>query len=184
MARKMLPPFFLGTAGSLTFYKMHGKYFVRAKSSLTAERLKTDPCFAPTRRQASIMAHASKIAAAAYSVIPAFCKEFGHYRMLTGKANLLLKQGLPEDEILAILIEKYVAPIKQQALKETREESNKIKRKRIKRTPKPWYLRKHRGLRMVEWSIGPGKPSIYPMEAVDNMLSMILQRQHADTLPT
>jgi hypothetical protein len=175
MARKMQPPFFVGTAQLLTFYKMHGKYFARAKSSLTAQRVKTDPCFAPTMRQASIMAHASQIGAAAYAAMPAFCKEFRHYRMLTGKANLLLKKGVNEEEIMAILIEKYVVPIKQQALKESRREADKAKRKRQKRTPKPSYLRQYRRLKMVEWGIGPGKPSIYPGEAVDNMLDALLQ---------
>ena len=184
MAQKLLPPFFVGTAQSLTFYKMHGKYFVRAKSSLTAKRVKTDPCFAPTMRQASIMARASRIGAAAYATMPAFCKEFSHYRMLTGKANQLLKQGLQEEAILVILIEKYVAPIRRQALKEGRREANKAKRKRIKRAPKPWYLRHHRRLRLVEWSIGPGKSSIYPVEAVNTRLNAILQHQPADTSPT
>jgi len=76
---------------------------------------------------------------------------------------------------MAILIEKYVVPIKQQAMKEGRRKANKAKRKRQKRTPKPWYLRQHRRLKMVEWGIGPGKPSIYPGEAVDNMLNALLQ---------
>src|SRR5689334_9983612 len=104
MAKQTLPPFFTGTAQLLTFYKMYGKYYTRAKSSLTAERVKTDACFAPTMWQASIMAHASKIGAAAYAAIPAFCREYKYYRLLTGKANLLLKKGLHEDEIIIRLI--------------------------------------------------------------------------------
>jgi hypothetical protein len=173
MAKQTLPPFFVGTAQFLTFYKMYGRYFVRAKSSLTAERVKKDPCFAPTMYQASIMAHASRIGAAAYASIPAFCREHKHYRQLTGKANLLLKKGLHEDEIIVRLIEKFVLPLRTQALKEARRERNKAKRKR-NRTARPPYLRHHRRLKMVEWGIYPGSSSSVPMDAVDNMLAMIL----------
>src|SRR5882672_1298900 len=109
---------------------MHGEYFVRTKSSLTAERVQKDPCFTATMWQAAIMAHASKIGSAAYAAIPAFCREYKHYRQLTGKANLLLKQGLHEDEIFIRLIEKFIIPLKKQALRENRRQRNKEKRKR------------------------------------------------------
>src|SRR5579862_5357536 len=118
MARQTLPPFFVGTARQLTFYTMYGRYYARAKSTLSAERVKTDACFAATRWQASVMAQASKIGAAAYGAIPAWCREYKYYRMLTGKANLLLKQGMHEDEVLMRLIEKFVVPLKRQAMKE------------------------------------------------------------------
>ena len=173
----------MGTAQFLTFYKMHGKYYVRAKSSLTAERVKTEACFAPTRWQASIMAHASKIGAAVYAAIPAFCREYKYYRQLTGKANLLLKKGLHDDEIILRLIEYFVVPLKKQALKEERRERNREKRKRNKRTLKPDYLRPYRRLKMVEWGIGEGKPSIYPSEAVDSMLKALLKNLPAATSP-
>ena len=182
MAKQTLPPFFVGTAQFLTFYKMHGRYFARAKSSLTAERVKKDPCFAPTMWQASIMAHASKIGAAAYASIPAFCKEYKHYRQLTGKANLLLKQGLHEDEILMRLIAKFIIPLKANALKEARCKRDKEKKRR-KRTVKPAYLRHHRRLKMVEWGIYPGSPSTVPLDAVDSMLNMVLGRAPAAVSP-
>jgi len=168
MAKQTLPPFFVGTAQLLTFYKMYGNYYTRAKSSLTAERVKTDTCFAPTMWQASIMAHASKIGAAAYAAIPVFCREYKYYRLLTGKANLLLKKGL------------YIIPLKKQALKEARREHKKRKRSRA---IKPPYLRRYRRLKMVEWGLGQGKPSAYPSEAIDNLLKMILQSGPTENAP-
>jgi hypothetical protein len=183
LAKQTLPPYFVGTAQQCTFYKLHGKYYFRLKSSLTAERVKTEECFAPTRWQASVMAQASKIGAAVYAAIPAFCREYKYYRQLTGKANLLLKKGLHEDEIVMRLIEYFVVPLKKQALKEERRERNREKRKRNKRTLKPPYLRHHRRLKMVEWSIGEGEPSIYPSDAIDSFLNTLLKYQPAETSP-
>ncbi len=173
MAKQTLPPFFEGTAQFLTFYKMYDRYYVRMKSSLTAERVKTDACFAPTMYQAGIMAHAAKIGSAAYNTIPGFCREYKYYRMLTGKANRLLKQGLHEDEIIIRLVEKYIVAIRRQAIKENRRILNKAKRKR-NRSLRPPYLRSHRRLRMVEWGIQPGMVSAIPANAIDSMLNAVL----------
>ena len=173
MARKLVPPYFIGSTDLITCYKMYGKYYVRAKSSLTAERVKNDPCFMRTMTQANILARASRVGAAAYKALPLFCKEFRYYRMLTGKANLMIKEGFNEDKILAMLINKYVMPIIQQAITEGRR-GTKTKKGRVKRTQKPSFLRSYRRLRMVEWSMGNGKASLYPMEAVDTMLSSVL----------
>ena len=129
------------------------------------------------------MAHASKIGAAVYAAIPAFCREYKYYRQLTGKANLLLKKGLHDDEIIMRLIEKFVVPLKRQAIKGDRRERNKEKRKRNKRTLKPDYLRPYRHLKMVEWSIGDGEPSIYPSGAVDNLLHSLLEKIAATAPP-
>jgi len=180
MAKQTLPPFFVGTAQFLTFYKMYGRYYVRMKSSLSAERVKTDACFAATMWQASIMSQASKIGSAAYALIPAFCREYRHYRMLTGKANLLLKKGLHDDEIIMRLIEKYVVPIKKQAIRDNRREHNKRKKKR-NRNARPPYLRHHRRLRMVESEALPVPASLLNMYAVDDLLRIILEKNKTGT---
>jgi len=178
MAKQTLPPFFVGTAQCLTFYKMYGRYYVRMKSSLSAERVKTDACFAATMWQASIMSQASKIGSAAYALIPAFCREYRHYRMLTGKANILLKKGLHEDEIIMRLIEKYVIPIKKQAIRENRREQNKRKRNRNARPP---YLRHHRRLRMVESESMSVPASLLNMDAIDDLLRIIREKNNTGT---
>lgn len=170
MAKKTLPPYFLGTADCLTFYKRYGQYYVRMKSSLTAERVKKDPCFAATMWQASIMARASRIGSAAYAAIPAFCREYKHYRILTGKANLLLKQGLHEDEIIIRLIAKYIIPLKRQTLAIAR----RIQKKRKRVSPvKPAWLRKYRRLKMVEGEvvqINTAATAQDPINALSNAL--------------
>lgn len=176
MASKLYPPYFTGSTNLYTCYKMHGRYYMRSKSSLTAERVKNDSCFTPTMVQARLMARASKLGAMAYKGIPLSCKAFPQYRMLTGKANLLLKQGLSEEQILATLINKYVHPIIQNAMGE-RHCIVKAKRVRTKRTPKPPFLRKYRRLRMVEWSVGNGEPSVYPAEALNSMLERLLESE-------
>ena len=175
MAKQTLPPFFVGTAQCLTFYKMYGRYYVRMKSSLSAERVKTDDCFAATMWQASIMSQASKIGSAAYALIPAFCREYRHYRMLTGKANLLLKKGLHEDEIIIRLIEKYVVPLRKQAIREDRRERNREKRKRNK-SLRPPYLRHHRRLKMVESEPLPVTASLLNMDAIGDLLRIIQEK--------
>ena len=182
MARKLLPPYFTGSTDSLTFYKMHGKHYVRCKSSLTAERVKNDPCFEPTMTQARIMVRASKLGAVAYKSIPLHCREFRYYRMLTGRANLLLKQGLTEEDIIATLINIYVKSITQHAIK-TEGKVIKPKRVRVARTQKPSYLRRYRRLKIVEWSIGKGKASAYPTQAVDTMLERLFTPKFLSNSP-
>lgn len=52
----------VGTIDGLTFYKYGNKYYIRAKSSLTGKRVKTDPCFKNTMQQATIFGKAAKLA--------------------------------------------------------------------------------------------------------------------------
>jgi hypothetical protein len=117
MSKQTIAPFFTGTIDLITFYKMHGRYFARAKSSLTAERVKEDPCFIPTMQQAAIMVRASRIGAALYALVPEGYKKHELYRTLTGQANLLIKQGLTEDEILQLLVISHIAPLKKMRVK-------------------------------------------------------------------
>ena len=56
----------MGTVHGICFYKMDGKYYARTKSSLSGERVKSDPVFAETMRYAERMEIASKIASAIY----------------------------------------------------------------------------------------------------------------------
>lgn len=52
---------------------MDGKYYVRAKSSLTRKRGRKDPAFKKTMHNAAILANASKIASALYKELKADC---------------------------------------------------------------------------------------------------------------
>ena len=113
----------------------------------------------------------SKFGAVAYREIPLFCREFRYYRMLTGKANLMLKEGLKEDEIIATLINKYVRPITQQAIKKERRVI-KAKRVRVTRTQKPPYLQLPAVENGGSGSIGKGKASDIPWKRWIQCLSV------------
>ena len=55
MAKQMGALQIRGTVGGICFYKMEGMYYARTKSSLSGERVKTDPAFEETMRYAKQM---------------------------------------------------------------------------------------------------------------------------------
>lgn len=163
MATQTLAPFFQGTAGPLTFYKRHGKYFSRGKSSLTAERVKTDVCFEPTMKQANIMAHASRIGSVVYAAIPAAYRQHSMYRTITGQANVRIKQSIADEIIVAQLLEEFVKPVIQRAQEDAAhgvQPPPKPRRKRV-RSKKPHYIRKYRRLKMIGEIPDDGKKRKY-----------------------
>ena len=95
-----------GTIDNLTFYKWRGKYYVRTKSSLTGERVKTDPCFRPLMAYAFLLAEASKIASAVYRLLSPEKKKVAFYRKMTGRAMSWLKQGMKKEKIVELLMKK------------------------------------------------------------------------------
>jgi hypothetical protein len=58
-----------GTINGICFYCLDGEFYARAKSSLSGERVKTDPAFAETMRYAQRMGSASTIASEIYKLI-------------------------------------------------------------------------------------------------------------------
>ena len=101
MARLNLLPPFTGTRGNICVYKLKEEYYVRAKSSLSGERVKTAPEFQRTRENAAALARASRIASEIYRGLEE--KNFQEYRNLTGQALKLLKTGSDENEVKDIL---------------------------------------------------------------------------------
>jgi len=55
-----------GTVSGICFYSMGGVFYARIKSSLTGERVRTDPAFTKTMQWAGRMGTASKIASLIY----------------------------------------------------------------------------------------------------------------------
>jgi hypothetical protein len=104
MARLSQPPSFYGTWNGICVYHMFGKDFIRTASSLTGERVKTDPCFRNTMASASRMAHAARLASAVYSMLPGYKRKHPLYRKLTGRAARLLKRGMGEGETVVELL--------------------------------------------------------------------------------
>jgi len=163
MAKQTLPPFFTGTIDLITFYEMFGRFFARAKSSLTGERVKTDPCFISTMYQAGIMARASKIGSILYALVPKEYRQHSLYRTLTGQANLLLKKGMEENEIVARVVASHIAPLKKKRVKAMLK-ARKAKRRKSNKAGLPAYLRRNRRLKMYDEL--PGTVSNTPTTAL------------------
>ncbi|MBO9566582.1 MAG: hypothetical protein J7621_27660 [Niastella sp.] len=107
MARFEGVPLVIGTIGAVCIYKMHGRYFMRSRSSLTSERVKKDAAFRKTMEYATLLARASRIGSAVYAGLPARQKQHALYRKLTGEAMTWLKYGWKETDILEWLQQRY-----------------------------------------------------------------------------
>lgn len=90
---------------------MHGRNFVRQKSSLTRRKVLHSPRFKRTRHYAGLMAIASKIGSCVYNALPEYWRQFWMYRSFTGEALILLKKGKSEQEIQQFLYEQYVKEV-------------------------------------------------------------------------
>ena len=103
MARLFEPPPFLGTRDGVCVYKMWDDFYIRSKSSLTSERVKTAPEFEKTRENAKVLVKASKIASRVYANLSSKQKQKSSYKMITGRVMKMLKNGLDESEIVTEL---------------------------------------------------------------------------------
>ena len=100
MARLRTPPPFTGTIDGICVYKMRGRFYLRAKSSLSAERVKNAPEFEQTRVHAALLGKASKIGSVLYSELSRKQKKKSTYRWITGQVMTMLKNGMEEEEIV------------------------------------------------------------------------------------
>lgn len=100
-------PLVTGTIGPVCIYRMHGRYFMRSRSSLTGERVKKDPAFRKTMEYATLLARASRIGSAIYASISTDRKRHALYRKLTGEAMTWLKYGWREADVLEWLQQRY-----------------------------------------------------------------------------
>lgn len=101
MAKQAGPLLFSGTIDNLTFYIMNGQGFVRQKSCLTGKRVKKDPQFANTRRNAAWFGRGAQLASPVYHKLPQHKKgEEGVMGKMTARASALIRQGLPEEAII------------------------------------------------------------------------------------
>ena len=75
----------------LTFYLLNGVYLVRAKSSLSGEKVKHAACFKNTMKSAARLGSASVIASTVYKQLPESWKLHSLYRTMVGIAARMLK---------------------------------------------------------------------------------------------
>ena len=108
MAKQCGPIFLECTWDDLTFYKMDGKYYVRKKSRLTREKVLTHKAFHKTRRYASLLVTASKIASSIYSDLPIHWRQFWMFRDFTGEALTMLDNGAIPQQAYDYLWQTYV----------------------------------------------------------------------------
>ncbi len=94
------------------YYSPHfGQNIWRRGSSLTGERTKKDPAFKGFRQSSSRLKEASPIAASLYKQVPRQVKEYALYRILTGEAIKMLKEGMEAAVITESLKKKYIDPL-------------------------------------------------------------------------
>ena len=110
MARLTSIPPFTGTRGPVTIYYMFGKYYMRSRSSLTGERVKTDPVFYSMMKYADLMATASPIASKVYAWVPLQYKSRKLFNKINGEVMTWLKYGWAAEDIIGYLTQKYVPP--------------------------------------------------------------------------
>jgi hypothetical protein len=96
MAKQSGTVFFEGTIDDLTFYKMNGKYYVRKKSRLTGKRVKKDPQFENSMRNANLFGRSAKLASKVYRQLPKEKKGHGIIGDMTAVARQLLWAGMSE----------------------------------------------------------------------------------------
>ena len=125
-----------GTIDQITFYKMDGQYYARAKSTLSSERVKTSPEFKWTMVYARLLVRASKIGSQVYKALPPGWRQFWMYRSFTGEAFTLLDQNSYTDEQVKQLLWKCYVDYWEQ--RKAEEPDNPIFQ------PKPQKIRKRR----------------------------------------
>ncbi|HEY0608895.1 MAG TPA: hypothetical protein VGD35_04545 [Chitinophaga sp.] len=99
MSKQRGPVYYTGTIDGICYYKMNGKYYARRKSTLSRKRVRRDPTFARTRRNAELLGQASRVAAGVYRLLPRVQKKLDLYRAMTGQAMEMFKKGASEVEV-------------------------------------------------------------------------------------
>ncbi|RXK85949.1 hypothetical protein [Filimonas effusa] len=103
MAKQTGPVIWEKTIDPVSFYKRCGVGCVRMKSNLTAERWRSDPVFAGSRKSAARLALAAKLASAFYQTIPEQHRKYSHYKQLVGVAQHMLCKGYDIQQVNKVL---------------------------------------------------------------------------------
>lgn len=105
---KVLDMHVSGTIGNICIYRLDGHTYARAKSTLSRKQVLESKAFESTRKHAGDMGRAARIGSAVYRALPAAEKGRPVYQTITGEAASLLYKGIEEEEVRAILWEKYI----------------------------------------------------------------------------
>src|SRR2546423_2376987 len=108
MARQEMGGCITGTIGNLTFYKMDGKYYVRAKSTITKRKIKRNPAFKRFLENSQEFGKASKMASRMYhTLIPKENRYSGLFGKVCAEVNRMLKAGKSKEEIEMTVRERF-----------------------------------------------------------------------------
>lgn len=100
-----------GRVGDIIYYKMNGKYFARAVSSLSRKRVKKSKAFASTRFYAALNGIASKAASRVFQCFPKeWKKKKKCFYKMSGHGYKMLMRGSSIQDITESLIMKF-APV-------------------------------------------------------------------------
>jgi hypothetical protein len=98
-----------GTIGNLTFYEMEGNYYVKTKTEVSGKKIKNDPRYANTMRHAKTFGHISTLAKKVYYQFNAIERDYKTIWIpLRKRTNDLVRQFLPDEEILRILESEFL----------------------------------------------------------------------------
>ena len=92
-----------GTIGDICFYRLYEEHYARTKSSLSAKRVKHDPAFKETMKNAALLACASKIASVIYKRLSKEEKSRKKYQAMTGQVMRLIKEKMNIETIIEVL---------------------------------------------------------------------------------
>ena len=106
-----------GTLGGITFFQLHGKYYLRKKTSLNKERILKDPAYALFRLHASLHGTSASIAKPLYWLLPQNKRKHHVFGKLTAFVKALLKQGKTLHDIITAFKKEYlgITEIKEKA---------------------------------------------------------------------
>ena len=98
-----------GTYDDVTYYKMEGQYYARAKSSLKGSRVKRDPRFRRTMQNAHRFGKGNQLASKVYRSLPKEAQVYALFTELKSIAILAIKEGKSEAEVMELLQERVAA---------------------------------------------------------------------------
>jgi hypothetical protein len=126
MAKLNNPILFSGTIKNVCFYVMHGKTYLRTKSSLSRERVLEGKEFVKTRKYAGKFAIAAGLASRVYKALPENVRARWIYRSIAGEAASLLYKGKSEQEVSDLLWAKYIGDTKSGSKRADKPDSKKV----------------------------------------------------------
>src|SRR2546423_9247136 len=105
MARQAMGGLITGTIGNLTFYEMGGKFYVRAKSTMTKKKMKRNPAFKRLWEHMEVFGNASSMASKMYyRLIPKEKRYNGLFGKVCTEVCKMLKEGKGKEEIERMVV--------------------------------------------------------------------------------